>query len=127
MDNNITRLYQLKIEKWLEYGEWSGTVFTSKLYPSRQECLQGCLTSEVYDVACAVGKHSNAFIEVDDADDLRKACLAGDHEIQSFMDSVKEWLHEDKECVDFDEGIALSVVWEVNEHEVAPDCRLKRL
>ena len=127
MKNKIEKLYQLKVEQWLEYGEWSGTVFYSKLYLSEKDCIEGCLTFELCDIASAVSDYSNTSVGLYGGDEICKSYLAKDEETVAFVDRVTKWLKgAENETFDEDEEMVrnLSVFWEIAEHEFPPGLTL---
>jgi acyl carrier protein phosphodiesterase len=99
----MTELYQLHIDKEV-VPDWFGCIYHSHLYPSREQCLKGCLTDELFDIAAALGEHWDAwspteeYPEINDYTDagvLEKCYHSQDEEIMQYIEKVKEWLKTD--------------------------------
>jgi len=90
------RLYQLLIQVQLD-EDWVGTVWYSRLYPSRKECIKGCLKNEIKEIVDIVQMN---------------------HQYAANVKQVKQWLQGDDETM-YDENDPLPFYWEIISHTVA--------
>jgi len=88
----MAKLYQLCIEK-LIYEDWSGTIFRSRLYPSKRQCLHGCLNEELPEIVRAVCQQADdESFQVEDPDVIWSEM---DPETKAVFKKIKAWLKND--------------------------------
>jgi hypothetical protein len=113
----MIKLYQLHIDKEI-VRDWCGGIFFSRLYHSVQECTNGCLNEEIFDIGEALWNNADfpantedmADIDCDDADELKAKYLAGDKAVVAYIDNVRKWLITDHNKSFYGD---YSVVWNV--------------
>ena len=116
MENNL--LYQLTIEAELD-KEWTGTVWYSRLYPSREACLAGCPDENIMDI----GETITRFYPALDEDIYDYAADAP--ELLEFLDEIRDWFQGDENkhfrdpCEYEDYGNPLH--WEIKSYHLSPD------
>jgi hypothetical protein len=91
----MKKLYQFCIEKWI-FEDWSGTIYRSRLYPSKEACLTGCAEEEILDIAETVLQQSTEQDNLPDIDpdDFLELYKNGDTNAVCIVNRVKEWLHD---------------------------------
>jgi len=90
------RLYQLYIYKHLgEY--WRDAIFRSRLYLTKEVCMDGCLNTEIFDIA-EIMRFYNIDDNVCDTDchhklsDVEESYNKGIPNVVQFVENVKKWL-----------------------------------
>ena len=128
-ESNLSKTYYLlHLEKWI-VPDWSGTVFTSMLYESRDACRKGCQTKELMEFATAILGNLDArsddqtleekdiFALNADTDEFRERYEKEEKQVVAFADDVKKWLGKSR-CEDSLLGDD-SLFWEIIELQLA--------
>ena len=118
----MKKLFQLHIDKVI-VPDWSSDIYHSRLYPSYDACVDGCLTEELFAIGKTLWDRGDFTEDVedldcDDAEELKERYNAGDKEVMAYIQNVRQWLRNLSNPSFYGDG---SMEWRILKFEVVND------